>query len=573
MAVLKVRTSKAKINRIIDYVSNKEKTEEKLISGHNCTPENAKEEFATTKEIYKKTGGIQYHHYMQSFLPGEVTPEQAHQLGQELAEKIGGDKFECYIATHVDKEHIHNHIVVNSVSFEDGKKFHSNKADLKQLKEFTNKQAEREGLSKMDFDKSAERISSEELRLRLKGGESWKEDLRQVIKYSKEKTNSIEEMKQYLKDNFNVETKIQNINIKYKHPEKENFTGGKKLGDDFNKQELEKFFNEKLKEKILADENERIENVRSEELKTTDISRQEESKRLEELTKAEQEESNKAEERAREARQLKEEARKLAEQIYQDKRAQEALRALDEYIRQEELKRIEESEKQNTERQKENNPDIDNSKPFQIDNSIKEKWWQQYEVPKEYMQNLMETETDPIRFNQKLMAATDLLIEWRKRDMEMEKEIEKRFENKDTEGHDLSTFDENSVKGRLARINEQKIQKEVERRVEASGVTGQGEGRNEQQRNKDSGGAEIKHTTPGNKEDERSQQKGVGELTFERKLNGVNEVLRDIERRAGRKPEQDKPDINRDSGKNKEPERKQPDINRDDKQRGRSFER
>lgn len=109
MAVLKVRNSKAKPSKIINYVVHREKTEDKLISGLNCTPENVKDQFELTKNTYKKNKGVQYHHYMQSYKPGEVAPEKAHELGMELAEKIASDKFECLVVTHIDENLRHAH--------------------------------------------------------------------------------------------------------------------------------------------------------------------------------------------------------------------------------------------------------------------------------------------------------------------------------------------------------------------------------------------------------------------------------------------------------------------------------
>lgn len=582
MAVLVATPSKAKPKKIIDYITNKEKTDETLVSGHNCTPESALEEFNATKEMYNKKDGIQYHHYKHSFKPGEVTPEKAHELGKELAEKIGGGKYECLIATHVDKEHIHNHIVVNSVSFDDGKKFHSSKADLKHLKEFTNKQAEREGLSKMDFDKSAERISTGELRLRLKGVESWKEDLRKVIKHSRARTSNLKEMKEYLRYNFNVGMKIQNKNVKYLHPEKERFIGGKKLGDEYNREGIEKYFESKLQDKALFEENKRLDNLSLEEEKRLQEVIQADTKRLDELSEYEREQTRKYEEKSREERQIKEEARKLAEKVYQDIMAQEALKALDEYIRQE-AKRLEELKNQKDEAQDKDAKPIERSlNTVKIDDSTKEKWWKEYQIPREYMEHLMKTETDPVRFNQKLMYASDLLIEWRKRDMEREAAIQDRLEGKQTGERVIADNrdQEDSIKNRLDRIKNEQIEREVERRGKDNGVIGYdsregrtGENSTERANQSADKGVPGERTITGTKEIERSKQEGIRELTLEGELGRIDTVLRDIEERAGRNVARDKSNDDRSPSEGKQSERQQQNIEPDDRTKGRSFDR
>ena len=113
------------LKRLMDYAENTDKTEQRyLISGVNCLPELAYERMMETKRRYGKYGGIVAYHGYQSFKPGEVTPEQCHALGVELAKRLWGDKYEVLVASHRDHEHLHNHFILNSVSFKDGEKFH-----------------------------------------------------------------------------------------------------------------------------------------------------------------------------------------------------------------------------------------------------------------------------------------------------------------------------------------------------------------------------------------------------------------------------------------------------------------
>lgn len=112
---------------IIEYAVNRSKTEKRLLeSALNCqSPQTAYGEMMETKARWSKPGGVLGYHFIQSFAPGEVTPEQAHAIGVEFARQLFGERFEAVIGTHLDKAHLHNHIVVNSVSFADGLKYHS----------------------------------------------------------------------------------------------------------------------------------------------------------------------------------------------------------------------------------------------------------------------------------------------------------------------------------------------------------------------------------------------------------------------------------------------------------------
>ncbi len=111
----------------VDYALNPDKTEQRLFeSAVNCQrPGTAYGEMIATKKRFSKMGGVLAYHFIQSFKPGEVKPEQAHAIGVEFARRCFGERFEAVIGTHLDRHHLHNHIVVNSVSFADGIKYHS----------------------------------------------------------------------------------------------------------------------------------------------------------------------------------------------------------------------------------------------------------------------------------------------------------------------------------------------------------------------------------------------------------------------------------------------------------------
>ncbi len=119
---------KTTLEEKIAYSTNPEKTEERLFeSTINCgSVAQATAEMKATKQRYQKMDGVLGYHIIQSFKPDEITPELTHQIGVELSQRLFGDRFEIVVGTHLDKNHLHNHIVINSVSFMDGKKLRCN---------------------------------------------------------------------------------------------------------------------------------------------------------------------------------------------------------------------------------------------------------------------------------------------------------------------------------------------------------------------------------------------------------------------------------------------------------------
>lgn len=155
MAIIKASASHSNIKNVINYVSKKEKTEYKLLSGYNCSPDTAAVEMQLVKELYSKTSGRSYKHFIQSFVPGEVTPETAHRIANEFAE--GCSVFSGYqvlIATHIDKEHIHTHFILNSVSCDSGYKFQMTPKDLQAMKDYSDELCRKYNLSICEKGKS-----------------------------------------------------------------------------------------------------------------------------------------------------------------------------------------------------------------------------------------------------------------------------------------------------------------------------------------------------------------------------------------------------------------------------------
>ena len=130
MATTKIWKIKSRFDNVIDYITNKDKTDnKKYVTGINCMADIAFKEMSITKQQFNKTGGILGFHAYQSFKGCEVTDDEAHEIGIKLAEELWGDKFQVVVTTHTNTKNVHNHFVINSVSFVDGKKYYDNKTN------------------------------------------------------------------------------------------------------------------------------------------------------------------------------------------------------------------------------------------------------------------------------------------------------------------------------------------------------------------------------------------------------------------------------------------------------------
>lgn len=160
---------------LIRYICDKEKTEDKLISGKNCDPANAYSEMYLTKQNFRKLDGRQYCHFIQSFSPKDkVTPEQAHEIGRRLMEEFAQfDGFEIVMATHRNRGHIHNHFVINSVNAVTGLKWEQGAQDLYRLKEFSNRLCGEYEVAQISLGGDKQNQSYGEWAHR-RGGTSWK---------------------------------------------------------------------------------------------------------------------------------------------------------------------------------------------------------------------------------------------------------------------------------------------------------------------------------------------------------------------------------------------------------------
>ena len=139
------------IRDVLMYATNADKTEKQFyVTGINCKAEDAAKEMEFVKIINGKTDKILAFHGEQSFKEGEVTPELAHEIGVRLANEMWGDRFQVVVTTHLNTDYIHNHFVLNSVSFKDGKKYYSNRENTALLRKTSDELCEEYGLSVLE---------------------------------------------------------------------------------------------------------------------------------------------------------------------------------------------------------------------------------------------------------------------------------------------------------------------------------------------------------------------------------------------------------------------------------------
>ena len=175
--------SRAAMVGVLFYVAQPKKTtweDEQLVSGINCQPQSVYDDFLNTKLLYRKDGGVMFYHMVQSFPKGAaVDPRQAHEAARRLAEYFDG--CEVLVCTHVDREHIHSHCVINSVNFETGKKLHMAKEQIQELMRRNDMICQEMGLPVFDTPtQQARGMSGAEYHTALKG-QSWKLRLMNTI--------------------------------------------------------------------------------------------------------------------------------------------------------------------------------------------------------------------------------------------------------------------------------------------------------------------------------------------------------------------------------------------------------
>ena len=184
MAVTKIKAIRGTLSKAIAYILNPEKTDEQLlVSSYGCASETAAREFEWTRKIAEQKGmnpvRIIARHVIQSFEIGEVTPELAHEIGKQFADEILGGKYEYVLTTHIDKDHVHNHLIFNAVDFMDYHAYKSYKRIYYDMREVSDRLCKENGLSVIPPSQNKGMGYKEYTE--AKRGTSWKQKLKQTI--------------------------------------------------------------------------------------------------------------------------------------------------------------------------------------------------------------------------------------------------------------------------------------------------------------------------------------------------------------------------------------------------------
>ncbi len=242
MAYVKIKPIHSNVEKALKYITNSEKTSNGiLISSFSCStlPEIAKKEFDLVEKtsIRKLRNSVKAMHLIQSFSPEDnITPDQANKIGNSLAEEILKRNYQYIVSTHIDQNHIHNHIIFNTTSIIDNKKYRSNKYTYQNIQKISDKLCKENGLSVIPKKITQKKGKSYKEYIETQKGNSWKEvvknDIDNIISKSRTFSEFIDEMK---KQNYTIK---QGKYISFKHPSQERFTRGKTLGEKYSEESI-----------------------------------------------------------------------------------------------------------------------------------------------------------------------------------------------------------------------------------------------------------------------------------------------------------------------------------------------
>ena len=236
MAVTKIKPIKSTLSKALDYIQNPEKTDGKmLVSSFGCSYETADIEFEYTLSQALDKGSNLAHHLIQSFEPGETTPEQAHEIGRQLADAVTKGQHEYVLTTHIDKGHIHNHIIFCAANFVDHHKYNSNKRTYYGIRNMSDKLCREHGLSVVVPGKGSKGKSYAEYQAE-KTGTSWKGKLKIAVDALIPQVADFEELLRRL-EAAGYEIKRGKY-ISCRAPGQERFTRLKTLGADYTEEAI-----------------------------------------------------------------------------------------------------------------------------------------------------------------------------------------------------------------------------------------------------------------------------------------------------------------------------------------------
>ena len=225
-------------DKVLNYIMDSRKAQ--LISSLNLDDSRSySKQFRETAQLFDKGDRFderKYYHFKLSCAQADhVSAALHHQYAEELASTLFPDN-ECVIATHTDTDTVHSHIIVNAVSFADGRKLDIRNAKYAKMKDIANDLGHQMGFSVLDFRKPAkDRITSAERHIELKGGTSWKQELREVITLAKAETTTIQDFEAYLGEYGVTLTRNTDRTIAFKHPKQDQAIRGDRLGDAYTK--------------------------------------------------------------------------------------------------------------------------------------------------------------------------------------------------------------------------------------------------------------------------------------------------------------------------------------------------
>ena len=241
MPLFKCSASKAKPKNGIAYITDEKKA--KIVSVRNLfQDEDYAKQFEETASRFGKGDKFDerkyYHCKLSCARKDNVLPEKAHAYAEELTEKLF-QHYECVIATHTDTQTVHSHIIINAVDPITGKKLQFSKQDYVNMKDEANRLGKKYGFSETDFRKRGKNSrTAVEKKIILKGGISWKEELREVIAEATKNATTPDKFKEYLEKCYGVKITRDGKDYSYLHPEKQKPIRGEKLGTNYTKKEI-----------------------------------------------------------------------------------------------------------------------------------------------------------------------------------------------------------------------------------------------------------------------------------------------------------------------------------------------
>lgn len=236
---------------VMDYATQDYKTEKQYyVSGINCLPEIARQQMLLTKKRWAKEGGIVAFHAYQSFAPGEVTPDLAHEIGLKLAQELWGERFEVIVATHLDKAHLHSHFVLNSVSYKDGKRYNDCKTTYDLLRRTSDRLCQEYGLSVIENPQRGKQRSYDAWQAERDGKATWWSIVRNDMDIAIKQSVSMQAFIRHLKA---VGYEIKPGKYLAIRPQgKERFIRLKTLGDNYTEDAIKRrILSQSLPERII----------------------------------------------------------------------------------------------------------------------------------------------------------------------------------------------------------------------------------------------------------------------------------------------------------------------------------